>query len=1160
MELLKTRLESLQAKDQCLNSVLTLDVYELESGQSANNSAARTQIHWSDRWNCLARRSDRPWPTRFYIALHINGHEAARTKVQSWRSNAKSPASKKHDVSHCTSGVIEFQELLQVRLLHFPESVSVQVYEKGVLADTLLSTAPIPLLIPGDEVQHRSNSASATPAASFAPTSEWYQFSSMKAIPRSRWHTSFLNSTLLNNLERRPHGRVRIQVAWVPPKSSNNSIQENESGLCLDKLVVPPLHRALKPLGKEKHLVGPRINTRRKTDNHQPPKRGFSYEQDFLVHIDRLPMSSVDRKNPENLAVVRLQDHIQGNSSRKQQRGVFRTSTLATDTCLGVSSGGTTTLSKRNYLLQLRNREHVAKHGTSVSYAMGIIDHRNESSQKDANPLFYEPMPLLEEEITANERFLIFLRPEIPAFDRQERVTDANQGERYSTDRLRKTHLVKIQDFLDRVKATQLLKQHAMAPRERTKTLASIIQEQPLPLLPGSMDLSGLARLFARRRRLRPQAQKRIEPTTVAEWPRQCNLYIQIKHATNVPIRHRYDKKSERIRRRRRSEKIEVKETDDDGAEKRPEGEESHVFVELAFQGRRRRSTSVVVSAAGAANAVWMETFVVPFHPPLGDWSPESILRSQDVIRVSLFDQLVVGSSNSAGDDGWQVPPADTSESRDEAAPNSQRTALFHHEHRFLGSLEVPFTTLYHNHCTLDATLRCEVPVVHLGYANAKEVGHTSDDNSSSALTSEKDEDGVLKSSREATFLSLMMTLGPLLPQPVKAFEDVLALPSTGDRSTADFVKYARDWMTTTHSTNPATRRRDFQVFVRNLTNGKTFITQYLTPQAPPSTLKVTSGETRVLSVQSIVRYVKLIPFLDDWHLFDGELDVWSTSQELLEINAGDCEEHAVLLCNYLQWLDRDEPSRRSYLVLGNAVPEGSTVYVLRQDAYKIPQRSVLWNASTGVGYSVLDDRCPMLDVSLVVSSDNVYANLQQVKRLVDLNWEIETNLKAWKPFFNTTFKKEQASLPNIQPRDLQYAETPSELVQQVESELRETLKLEIRRWRSTRFTTTFNIDLSIKLRTVLEDLERSAQGRQPRRGEKETRDPMEQVIKTKDVSGMPLNITFTDISKVITMVKNTHVHWNDHPDVEFALAVYAHGYPNCVLSVWVYLVSLVPR
>jgi coiled-coil and C2 domain-containing protein 2A len=52
----------------------------------------------------------------------------------------------------------------------------------------------------------------------------------------------------------------------------------------------------------------------------------------------------------------------------------------------------------------------------------------------------------------------------------------------------------------------------------------------------------------------------------------------------------------------------------------------------------------------------------------------------------------------------------------------------------------------------------------------------------------------------------------------------------------------------------------------------------------------------------------------------------------------------------------------------------------------------------------------------------------------------------------------------------------------------------------------------------------------------------------------------YTRIDKVIEAVFNTGVHMNDDPQVEFALAVYIHPYPNNVLSLWVYVATLQDR
>ena len=58
-------------------------------------------------------------------------------------------------------------------------------------------------------------------------------------------------------------------------------------------------------------------------------------------------------------------------------------------------------------------------------------------------------------------------------------------------------------------------------------------------------------------------------------------------------------------------------------------------------------------------------------------------------------------------------------------------------------------------------------------------------------------------------------------------------------------------------------------------------------------------------------------------------------------------------------------------------------------------------------------------------------------------------------------------------------------------------------------------------------------------------------------MSGFPINMPFTEIDPIIEAVYATGVHAQESSDVEYALAVYVHPYPNSVLSVWVYVASL---
>lgn len=58
-------------------------------------------------------------------------------------------------------------------------------------------------------------------------------------------------------------------------------------------------------------------------------------------------------------------------------------------------------------------------------------------------------------------------------------------------------------------------------------------------------------------------------------------------------------------------------------------------------------------------------------------------------------------------------------------------------------------------------------------------------------------------------------------------------------------------------------------------------------------------------------------------------------------------------------------------------------------------------------------------------------------------------------------------------------------------------------------------------------------------------------------IAGFPLHMPFSEIRPIVEVVYSTGVHNIQTSNVEFALAVYVHPYPNNVLSVWVYLASL---
>jgi hypothetical protein len=89
---------------------------------------------------------------------------------------------------------------------------------------------------------------------------------------------------------------------------------------------------------------------------------------------------------------------------------------------------------------------------------------------------------------------------------------------------------------------------------------------------------------------------------------------------------------------------------------------------------------------------------------------------------------------------------------------------------------------------------------------------------------------------------------------------------------------------------------------------------------------------------------------------------------------------------------------------------------------------------------------------------------------------------RDWLPLFKDTYNSRDRpdEMPTIQ-EELTYTPIPREFVIEAQSDLENTLKLEVRKWRSkgpfARVTTSFDQEASRKLGQLLEPFERVAQG-----------------------------------------------------------------------------------
>ena len=61
-------------------------------------------------------------------------------------------------------------------------------------------------------------------------------------------------------------------------------------------------------------------------------------------------------------------------------------------------------------------------------------------------------------------------------------------------------------------------------------------------------------------------------------------------------------------------------------------------------------------------------------------------------------------------------------------------------------------------------------------------------------------------------------------------------------------------------------------------------------------------------------------------------------------------------------------------------------------------------------------------------------------------------------------------------------------------------------------------------------------------------------------ICGFPLHFAYTDMEEILESFHATGAYLNREPGVEFALQVHVEPYPDTVMSVWVYLATMVRR
>lgn len=179
------------------------------------------------------------------------------------------------------------------------------------------------------------------------------------------------------------------------------------------------------------------------------------------------------------------------------------------------------------------------------------------------------------------------------------------------------------------------------------------------------------------------------------------------------------------------------------------------------------------------------------------------------------------------------------------------------------------------------------------------------------------------------------------------------------------------------------------------MTGEWTLVTRYLIPLKPPDELL--KDHNIFEGMKRLARFVSMIPNVPDSVVLPGISEVWSTCQEFLDMLMGDEEEHALLLCNYFLYLG----CKRSGIVVGSGIPEGPTAYVIVWE-FAADEPS-LWNPMTGQRFSPRDSFIPLNTIGCIITSDNVFANVQVHDHPNRINYELNRT-SNWKPLFGRKF------------------------------------------------------------------------------------------------------------------------------------------------------------
>mmetsp|Transcript_58527 Transcript_58527/g.154417 ORF Transcript_58527/g.154417 Transcript_58527/m.154417 type:complete len:799 (-) Transcript_58527:904-3300(-) len=289
---------------------------------------------------------------------------------------------------------------------------------------------------------------------------------------------------------------------------------------------------------------------------------------------------------------------------------------------------------------------------------------------------------------------------------------------------------------------------------------------------------------------------------------------------------------------------------------------ELECIVKARFQGH-----DVSTSVFKGNSPSWNSHLVLPVQPPNQDWNPENLQKISDYLILDIFDTKI-----------WEKSDGRSDKRKEERI--------------WLGCVKIPFfTILTYSLDRLDGHFELEYDARPIGYV----AHHPRKHDHKAAAAPIRSPLGALQF---CVSLDPPLQPPPSSQGPVKERLDDAVL----DARVLAWIKECKAPMHCSH--------RVYDALARCMKRDWVLATRYVSPCIPPPDAFDPNANIDV-QMHQLCRFVSLIPFFEDRELEEskeGEVPtVWCTSKEfVVDMGAGDWEEHATLLCNFFLHLKVD--------------------------------------------------------------------------------------------------------------------------------------------------------------------------------------------------------------------------------------------------------------